>query len=101
MSLVDSQSVSPNEPIHDTPILGMTTRPRVQNATEFGNPLSFWVEYPDGLVDLTRSAHLEGGGSAKPPPLVEGEQVEIPVDGDRTIRVDAKKSALVVIDMQK
>lgn len=43
MSLADSQSVSPNEPIHDTPILGMTTRPRVQNATEFGNPLSFWV----------------------------------------------------------
>jgi len=43
---------------------------------------------------------LSGEGSAKPPPLVEGKQVEIPVDGGHTIRVDAMKSALVVIDMQ-
>ena len=89
-------------PIHDTPILGMKTRPRVQKPTEYGNAATFWVEYPDGLIDLTRSIHLPGGDEvAKPPPLVKGEQVDVPVDGDRTIRIDAKKSALVVIDMQK
>ena len=31
-------------PIHDTPILGFKTRPRVQSAQEWGNPSNFWVE---------------------------------------------------------
>lgn len=90
----------------------MTTRPPVDKPVEYGNATSFWVEYPSGLVDLTRSAHLSeaeapaagvkdsDSDSGSGPPLVQSGQLEIAVDG-RTIRVDAKKSALVVIDMQK
>lgn len=84
----------------------MTTRPPVDKPVEYGNATSFWVEYPSGLVDLTRSAHLseaEAAGvkdSDSGPPSVQSGQLEIAVDG-RTIRVDARKSALVVIDMQK
>ena len=90
------------QPIHDTPILGMTTRPRVQAPVEYGNAASFWVEYPSGLVDLTRSVHLpaQPAQDATPPPL-KTTQRDIPTDGERIIRVDTAKSALVVIDMQK
>lgn len=98
-------------PIYDTPILGMKTRPRVDETVVYGNAGNFWVEYPSGLVDLTRSQNLEfhkAGGEVKevkakpePPALDTKSQVEIPVNGDRTIRVDAAKTALVVIDMQK
>lgn len=89
----------------------MTTRPPVDKPVEYGNATSFWVEYPSGLVDLTRSAHLSEAEAPAPgakdsdsdsagPPSVQSGQLDIAVDG-RTIRVDAKKSALVVIDMQK
>jgi hypothetical protein len=88
-------------PIHDTPILGMKMRPRVSEPVEYGGPASWWVEYPSGLMDLTRSMHLGSStGAAKEGRRKQGEW-DIPVDGDRTIRVDARKSALAVVDMQK
>jgi hypothetical protein len=70
---------------------------------EYGNALSFWVEYPSGLVDLSRSQHLPTSPrevEAKPPPL-KGDQVDIPVDGGHTVRIDTKATAAVIIDMQK
>ncbi|KAF9453845.1 hypothetical protein P691DRAFT_812459 [Macrolepiota fuliginosa MF-IS2] len=115
--------VSEPIPLHDTPILGMTSRPYVQRATVYGGTVDvegaagFWVEYPDGLMDLTRT-HLvssdeglpgvkngnsaEAGKDEKPPPLDVKTQVEIDVEGTpkRRIRVSKEKSALVVIDMQ-
>lgn len=94
----NSNSNSVQLPIHDTPILGMKTRPRVEEAIEYGGPTSWWVEYPDGLVDLSRSAHLSSEG--KSPGKKDG-QLDISVDGERTIRIAPAKSALVVIDMQK
>lgn len=99
---------------HSHPILGMTKRPRVPVATEYGNAASFWVEYPNGLVDLTRTTHLPKGALAdgavvqdEPahdvpvPPLVKELQVDIPVDGEREVRISAKSSAIVIVDMQK
>jgi hypothetical protein len=73
-------------------------RPRVGEAAEYGNVADFWVEYPSGLVDISRSRHLDASGAE--PPLEEG-MWDIPCDGERTIRVDPKATALVVIDMQK
>ena len=67
--------------------------------TEYGNAGSWWVEYPSGLVDLSRSTHL-GTGESVEPARTKGLW-DVSVDGDRTIRIDATKSALVVIDMQK
>lgn len=97
---------SPQHLLHDTPILGMSTRPPVSSAVEYGSAsvadAAFWVEYPSGLVDVSRSARLSsstGSSLAEPPELGEGQR-EVDVDG-RTIRIDAKRSALVVIDMQK
>lgn len=86
-------------PIHDTPILGMIARPTVETATEYGDPTNFWVEYPSGLVDLSRSQHLVEKNPE--PRALQGTQLEIAVDGGRTIRVDKSKTAVVVIDMQK
>ena len=96
------------------PILGMTKRPRVPVATEYGNAASFWVEYPTGLVDLTRTTHLPKGAlaagavaqdqaasDAPPPPLVEGRQLDVPVDGEREVRIETGSSAIVIVDMQK
>lgn len=86
-------------PIHDTPILGMIARPPVETAIEYGDPTNFWVEYPTGLVDLSRSQHLDENS---PEPKTAGDtHLEIAVDGVRTIRVDKAKTAVVVIDMQK
>ncbi|KAG2072614.1 Isochorismatase hydrolase [Suillus decipiens] len=85
-------------PIHDTPILGMATRPRVSKAIEYGDIANFWVEYPSGLMDLTRSQHLTTDGVE--PSLVRSTQLDIPVTGDRTLRVDKSKTAVVIIDMQ-
>jgi len=105
-------------PLHDTPILGMTSRPYVQHPTMYGSALDaegaagFWVEYPDGLMDLTRSKPLSGdhkentakpgGEGMKPPVLDATTQIEIEVEGgpQRRVRIDKSKSALVVIDMQ-
>ncbi|KAI5121245.1 hypothetical protein M0805_002292 [Coniferiporia weirii] len=81
----------------------MKTRPLVEEPVEYGNVASFWVEYPSGLVDLTRSRHLPSNDTPKAdadPPSAGAQQLDVAVDGNRTIRIDAKKSALVVIDMQ-
>lgn len=90
------------EPVHDTPILGMANRPPVSEPTEYGNAETFWVEYPNGLLDLTRSTHLPavgGSSDAQVPPLDKAKHLEVPVDGG-TIRIDKSKSAFVVVDMQ-
>ena len=115
--MTDTVEVQAQLPIYDTPILGMTTRPRVEKATEYGNTASWWVEYPDGLVDLSRSVHLPVDKEAsetvtrlpsnikvadvKDSPERKTGQVDIEVDGGRKIRIAAKRSALVVVDMQK
>ena len=107
-------SSSAPTPKHDTPILGMVKRPRLPVATEFGNAASFWVEYPTGLVDLTRTTHLPKGPlsdgdvvqdtaarEAPVPKLVKETMLDVPVDGERTVRIAKKHSAVVIIDMQK
>ncbi|KII94059.1 hypothetical protein PLICRDRAFT_101114 [Plicaturopsis crispa FD-325 SS-3] len=83
----------------------MTSRPPVEAAVEYGNADSFWVEYPSGLIDLSRSHHIPSDAGAKTsavtaPPLLE-TQLDIPVDGGRTVRLDKAASAIVIIDMQK
>ncbi|KAJ7783754.1 Isochorismatase hydrolase [Mycena maculata] len=92
-------------PLHDTPILGMVARPRVTTALEYGsdaNPHGFWTEYPSGLIDVSRTAHLpraSGDAQVEAPPLTLA-LVDIPVDGDRTVRVKRDATAMVIIDMQ-
>lgn len=93
------------------PPLPMAPYPKVSAPTEFGNALSFWVEYPAGLVDLTRSTHLRSQGidqtpvhvveDATPPPLTSATQWELDVEGDRVLRLSKSKSAIVIVDMQK
>ncbi|KAH9843049.1 Isochorismatase hydrolase [Rhodofomes roseus] len=87
----------------------MTPRPHVLEPIEYGNAASFWVEYPSGLVDLTRAAHLTAKkedetvktSSAHPePPLQSSTHLEIPVDGERVVRIAKSKSAIVIVDMQ-
>ncbi|KIM85165.1 hypothetical protein PILCRDRAFT_817152 [Piloderma croceum F 1598] len=84
--------------------MATNTRPLVQNPTEYGNVASsFWVEYPSGLIDLSRSRRiLEGPGSKSdvPPPLDAKSQLDIPVDQERTVRINKSSSAIVIIDMQ-
>ena len=75
-------------------------RPRVQQPVTFGDPAdgNFWVEYPDGLIDITRSGtQLLNGGKHGP----AEREVEIDVHGDRHVRLATIKTALVIIDMQK
>jgi hypothetical protein len=55
---------------------------------------------PSGLVDVTRTAHLPADGQAAEPPLADG-LLDLPVDGDRVVRIDPSKAAFVIIDMQK
>lgn len=81
-------------------------RPLVEAAIEYGNPGSFWVEYPSGLVDLTRSAHLSKSddkdtAKLEPPPLQPNAQWELPVESGRTLRLNKAQTAIVIIDMQK
>ncbi|TCD62208.1 hypothetical protein EIP91_007213 [Steccherinum ochraceum] len=94
----------------------MISLPKVSVATEYGNPASFWVEYPSGLIDLTRSSHLatknlddkqttttsEEGNDPAPPALDAEAQFELEVDGAgrRTLRLNRAHTALVIIDMQ-
>ncbi|KAJ7706212.1 Isochorismatase hydrolase [Mycena rosella] len=85
-------------PLHDTPILGMVARPRVSEPVEYGSdaaPQGFWTEYPSGLVDVSRTSHL----AQEAPPLTSA-LLDIPVDGDRTVRVARAATAMVIIDMQ-
>lgn len=79
-------------------------RPKVNSPVEYGNDTDFWVEYPTGLVDLSRADHLPSDATAAskavPPPL-KSTQADITANGDRIIRVDKGKTAIVIIDMQK
>lgn len=115
MAVIDLDPI----PLHDTPILGMATRPYLQSPKVYGGTLDveggagYWVEYPDGLMDLTRTHWIhpesqqnganENAATGGPPPLDAQTQTEIEVKGDpkRRIRVSNEKSALVVVDMQK
>ncbi|KAI0825076.1 Isochorismatase hydrolase [Trametes gibbosa] len=91
----------------------MVHRPRLPVATEYGNATSFWVEYPSGLVDLTRTAHLPTGPLADGdvahehpahdtpvPPLKPATQWEVPVHGGHTLRISKNRTAFVIVDMQ-
>jgi hypothetical protein len=81
------------------PILGMATRPSPDVPLEYGDAVSFWVEYPSGLIDLSRSKHVESPKDVAPP-LSPG-QLDIQINPSRTIRIEKNATALVVIDMQK
>ncbi|KAJ6519790.1 Isochorismatase hydrolase [Mycena sanguinolenta] len=89
--------------LHDTPILGMVARPRVEVPTEYGSDAQgFWTEWPSGLVDLSRTSHIpapSGNAAVEPPPSTPA-LLDIPVDGERTVRVKRESTALVVVDMQ-
>jgi hypothetical protein len=89
-------------PLHDTPIIGMVSRPNVPAPVEYGNDTSFWVEYPTGLVDLSRTQtdRLPSSPVSSPPPL-KLNQTEIEVDGGRIVRINKETTAIVIIDMQK
>lgn len=94
-------------------------RPRIAAPTEFGDAPNFWVEYPNGLVDLTRSAPLPPASrhasslrpaeltpvledpAPQPPPLQDTTQFELQVDGERTLRLNRATTAIVIVDMQK
>ncbi|KAK0456568.1 Isochorismatase hydrolase [Armillaria borealis] len=74
-------------------------RAPVSSVTKYGNNTSFWVEYPSGLIDLTRTLSAPIAEHDTPPDLLPG-QLDVAVDGERTIRIDTKASAIVIIDMQ-
>lgn len=86
-------------------------RPHVAEPIEYGNASSFWVEYPSGLVDLTRETHLTprnndetvttNGLHTIEPPLLGDTQLEVMVDGDRVVRMAKARTAMVIVDMQK
>ena len=86
-------------------------RPHVAEPIEYGNASSFWVEYPSGLIDLTRETHIApknndetvttNGTRTIEPPLHYSTQLEIPVDGNRVVRLAKARSAVVIVDMQK
>lgn len=81
----------------------MTERPHVPAPAMYGDAGNFWVEYPSGLVDISRTSPLpkSSAGNAQPPAIDAKSQMDIHVDGDRVVRVDKKRTALVAIDMQK
>lgn len=74
--------------------------PLVPTPTQYGRNGLFWVEYPSGLVDLSRSHSLSDAAEVDPP-LLQAGQAEFAVEGQRTIRIDTSSTAMVIIDMQK
>ncbi|KAG6890428.1 hypothetical protein C0995_008782 [Termitomyces sp. Mi166 len=74
-------------------------RPLVPTPTQYGRDGFFWVEYPSGLVDLSRSHPLSDAAEVCPPPL-QAEQAEFAVENQCTIRIDTRSTAMVIIDMQ-
>jgi len=79
----------------------MAPRPFIPTPTQYGSDSSFWIEYPSGLVDLSRTRPLSEDVDQSGPPLpLEAGQAEISVEGQRTIRIDTKSTAMVIIDMQ-
>jgi len=92
----------------------MSIRPKVPKPIEYGSGNNFWVEYPSGLVDISRTDRLpmtEGkepepdhGNSPqgqRPEPPLKPTQIDVSVDGERVVRIDKKATAIVIIDMQK
>lgn len=77
----------------------MSSQPMVSKVTEYGNAASFWVEYPSGLIDLSRTVHPQEGKYEAP--QLRPSQLDIPVDSDRIIRINKSTTAAVIIDMQK
>jgi len=83
----------------------MVARPRVQVPTEYGSdatPQGFWTEWPSGLVDVSRTSHIppvSGDSQVEPPPLTSA-LLDIPVHGDRIVRVKKNSTAFVIVDMQ-
>jgi hypothetical protein len=73
----------------------------LKHAKTYGNVKndSFWVEYPSGLLDLTRSNPLIP--AATQAPAKKDDELEIEVEGNKRIRIDAKQAAIVIVDMQK
>ncbi|KAG8732386.1 hypothetical protein FRC11_014001 [Ceratobasidium sp. 423] len=63
----------------------MSVRPPVLHPTTYGIPPRTWIEYPSGLVDLSPNS---------------AQSIEFPVLGDRRVRLDPGKTALVLVDMQ-
>ena len=78
-----------------------TQRLRIDKATEFGSAGSFWVEYPSGLVDLTRSQHLPADDSEVVEPPLTKEHFDIPVDDGQLVRINPATTAFIITDMQK
>ncbi|KAF9044572.1 Isochorismatase hydrolase [Hymenopellis radicata] len=67
----------------------MATRPPVSETTKYGAEPSFWIEYPSGLIDLSRSNVTALASSIQECPQPSPEQLDI-----------RKSSAIVIIDMQ-
>ncbi|CUA68707.1 isochorismatase hydrolase [Rhizoctonia solani] len=63
----------------------MNVRPSVLRSTTYGTSPHTWIEHPSGLVDLS-------------PNSTQG--IKFSVFGDRTVRLDPSKAALIVVDMQ-
>ena len=77
----------------------MTTlgRARVDKTTTWGlSKDNFWVEYPSGLVDLSRTP---ADGTEEP--RIKDGQFEFNVLNDRRLRIAGSKSAVIIVDMQK
>ncbi|KAI0275093.1 Isochorismatase hydrolase [Gloeopeniophorella convolvens] len=74
-------------------------RPRVDAPTEYGNAASFWVEYPSGLVDLTRATHLPPAPRAQTCLRSRRARPTCPSTA-RARCASARRSAFVIIDMQ-
>ncbi|EJD55267.1 hypothetical protein AURDEDRAFT_50090 [Auricularia subglabra TFB-10046 SS5] len=75
-------------------------RPRVERTERWGNRTHFWIEYPSGLVDLSETHFDAQLAKEAPTPVPEG-LVDISVEGDRVVRIDPERAAVVVVDMQK
>ncbi|CEL58174.1 Peroxyureidoacrylate/ureidoacrylate amidohydrolase RutB OS=Caulobacter segnis (strain ATCC 21756 / DSM 7131 / JCM 7823 / NBRC 15250 / LMG 17158 / TK0059) GN=rutB PE=3 SV=1 [Rhizoctonia solani AG-1 IB] len=62
----------------------MSIRPSVLHPTTYGSSHT-WIEHPSGLVDLSPNS---------------SQSLEFTVFGDRKVRLDPGKTALVIVDMQ-
>ncbi|KAG6894483.1 hypothetical protein C0992_005944, partial [Termitomyces sp. T32_za158] len=100
-----SQRDLKDEEDYSRPVLGSKVNwwfamaPTVPAPTQYGRNGFFWVEYPSGLVDLSRS-HPLSDDAVLDPPLLQPGQAEFAVEGQRTVRIDTGSTAMVIIDMQ-
>lgn len=84
---------------HQQTEMGHIKKPRVDEPVQYGFEPNFWVEYPSGLVDITRSHRLQRDG--QPAELTPATQWEVAADGERMLRLAKKSTAIVIVDMQK